>query len=79
MMTVTQANHVNVLCNFLLGPLNAYERRVTEGEVREALAELAAQANKCLSAGWMADDVRNRWGRIANIGHARKPAKGTTA
>jgi hypothetical protein len=47
-MTITQAHNINAVCSFFLGPLNEYERPVPEAEAMEALAELAAQANKAL-------------------------------
>jgi hypothetical protein len=60
-MTIRQARNVNAVCSFFLGPLNEYERAVPEAEAMEALAELAAQANKALQAGWTDSRVKMRF------------------
>jgi hypothetical protein len=61
-MTITQAHNINTLCTFLLGPMDDYEvSKTTEAEARKALAELADQASKALSAGWDGVYVQQRW------------------
>jgi hypothetical protein len=60
-MTITQAHNINAVCSFFLGPLNEYERPVPEAEAMEALAELAAQANKALYTGWTESRVKLRF------------------
>jgi hypothetical protein len=60
-LTISQSIDVNVLCSFILGPLDSHEGGVAENEAMEALAKLAAHANKAMMAGWDDSRVRSRW------------------
>jgi hypothetical protein len=60
-MTVTDANAVNVLCRYLLGP-GAILGRASDEEAREALHVLVRSAYKRLSAGFYDQVLDARWG-----------------
>lgn len=62
MLTITEANAVNILLDHILGQPNADEtldQRVDR--LAEATVLLAEKANKALGAGWRPDDVRAKW------------------
>jgi len=54
LVNITEANAVNKVLRYLLGA------STNRSEALDAAEELAERANKALSAGWTAADVRSR-------------------
>lgn len=62
-MNIRESVNINVVLRWIMGADKTRSTlgQPTELEVRSALEDLAAQAHKCLSAGYTPEDVRRLW------------------